>query len=73
MFDSKKDPFLEPGSWNLWETGKRMVLFSCPECGQITTIMLDVLSNGVVSGPVKCARPWCDFFQGVKLLGWEPG
>jgi len=68
----RKDLELSPGTWNLWSTGKRRVLFACPLCGDVGLISQEIGDDGVVSQAVQCPRLMCPFNETLKLLGWEP-
>jgi hypothetical protein len=61
-----------PGTWNLWQTGKNLLLFACPKCGDVFVILSPVKTDGLVQGKVKCTQPWCPFEDAVKLVGWKP-
>lgn len=71
MFESHRDVQLEPGSWSLWKTGRKVLIFSCPKCRKPKIIRQDVLSDGRLIGKVKCIEPLCPFDDEVTLLGWS--
>lgn len=70
MFESHHDVQLEPGSWSLWKTGKRALIFCCPTCRNPKIIRQDVVGTGDVVGEVVCIEPTCDFRKKVRLLDW---
>lgn len=70
--DLKKDPGLFPGTWNLWTTGKRRVLFACPICGDVGLINQEIKDDGTVTSSVQCPRLYCSFNEPVRLLEWTP-
>lgn len=72
MVKSPQDPFLLPGTWNLWKTGKHLLLFSCLRCGEVFVLLHRIKDNGVVSEIVRCTRKGCAWQDDVKLEGWIP-
>jgi len=70
--DLNKDPELAPGTWNLWSTGKRRILFACPLCGDVGLISHEIGDDGIVSQAVQCPGLMCGFLETIKLVGWEP-
>ena len=73
MFESPKDVQLEPGSWSLWRTGKKILIFACPCCKKPKIIRQDILSTGHVVGRVRCIERGCKFSENMKLLDWPVG
>lgn len=72
MLKSPRDPFLLPGTWNLWKTGKHLLLFSCLRCGEVFVLLLPVQDDGTVDGTVKCPKVGCPWTDQVRLEGWIP-
>jgi len=72
MLKSPCDPGLMPGTWNLWQTGKSLLLFACPKCGEVFVVISPVADNGLVQGKVKCTEKGCPFEDAVRLVGWKP-
>lgn len=72
MLESLKDQTLQPGTWNLWTTGKRQVLFGCPKCGQVTLLNHGISDDGTVTSRVRCGKLGCVFHDYVRLVGWTP-
>lgn len=72
MVDCKRDPELQPGTWNLWSTGKRRVLFACPLCGDVGLLNHEISDEGIVTPSVQCPSLNCTFHDMIKLLGWVP-
>jgi len=70
--DLGKNPLLPPGTWNLWNTGKRRILFACPVCGDVGLITQEVADDGWVSTNVRCPGLYCTFDERVRLVGWVP-
>jgi hypothetical protein len=73
MFESHKDVQLEPGSWSLWRTGRKILIFSCPTCRKPKIIRQDVLADGRVVGRVRCIERGCKFDDDLRLAGWVTG
>ncbi len=73
MFESRKDAQLEPGSWSLWKTGRRTLVFCCPLCRKPKIIRQDVVLDGRISGKVRCIEPGCRFNEEVRLHDWPAG
>lgn len=73
MYKSREDVQLEPGSWSLWRTGRRALIFCCPFCRQPKIIRQDVLRDGRIAGQVRCIEPGCKFQDDVTLVGWKQG
>lgn len=71
MLEYPRDPNLPPGTWNLWTTGKRRVLFSCPKCGDTGLLDHAVASDGSVTPSVQCTKPGCGFHENIRLSGWD--
>lgn len=72
MVDCQKDPNLAPGTWNLWTTGKRRILFCCPKCNQTGLLNHEIADDGTVTPSVQCPETGCGFHEMIKLVGWEP-
>lgn len=72
MLEYPKDPNLPPGTWNLWTTGKRRVLFSCPKCGQTGLLNHEIADDGTVTPSVQCPKTGCGFHEMIRLSGWSP-
>lgn len=72
MLKSQWDRFLFPGTWNLWKTGKNLLLLACPYCGEVFILLLPVEPNGHVQGKVSCPAEKCLWQDDVKLEGWDP-
>lgn len=70
MLECSKDTMLQPGTWNLWTTGKRRILFSCPKCGQVALLDHEISGDGTVTPSVECAKPGCSFHDDIRLVGW---
>lgn len=70
MLECLKDPTLQSGSWNLWTTGKRKVLFACPKCSHVALLNQKIADDGRVIQKVKCAKQGCKFHDHLRLLGW---
>ncbi len=68
----RKDPELPPGTWNLWSTGKRRVLFACPVCGDVGLLNHEIADDGTVTPSVQCPALYCTFHEMIKLAGWVP-
>lgn len=69
MLECPKDPTLQPGTWNLWTTGKRKVLFSCPRCNLVALLAHEIAPDGSVSPSVQCPKEGC-FHDTIRLMGW---
>lgn len=70
----QEDKMLLPGTWYLWKTGKRRILFACPLCGTITMIDEDEVSvsaGGMVAESIRCTNISCYFTDKVLLEGWK--
>jgi len=72
MLKSPRDPALMPGTWNLWQTGKNLLLFACPKCADVFVLLLPISSDGKTQGKVKCPLKGCKFEDQVLLVGWNP-
>ena len=72
MVECKKDAELQPGTWNLWVTGKRRVLFACPLCGDVGLLNHEIADDGIVTPSVQCPNIACTFHEMIKLLEWTP-
>lgn len=72
MVDCVKDPTLQPGTWNLWTTGKKRVLFACPLCGNVGLLDHEIAADGKVTPSVQCMKDGCSFHDMIRLLGWVP-
>ncbi len=70
MFESHRDAQLEPGSWSLWTTGRRTLIFSCPLCRKPKILRQDVLHDGRVVGKVRCIERGCLFNDELLLVDW---
>ena len=71
MVECPKNPELPPGTWNLWKTGKKGILFACPKCGDVGLLGHEIAADGKVT-LVQCPKLGCGFHDTVKLLEWEP-
>ena len=72
MLECPKDPTLQPGTWNLWTTGKRQVLFCCPTCGHVALLDKMIADDGMVTRSIQCGKAGCSFNQRIRLVGWKP-
>lgn len=72
MVRCPKDPALMRGTWNLWTTGKKRVLFACPKCSEVGLLDHDIADDGKVSPSVQCTKLGCGFHDDVILEGWVP-
>lgn len=72
MHEANRDRTLLNGTWNLWTTGKRKILFACPRCGFIRLLDDDVSPGGQVPAPVQCPGLKCGFHDTIRLLDWPP-
>jgi hypothetical protein len=72
MLECPKDPTLQPGTWYLWTTGKRRILFACPECSQVMLLQHEIAYEGSVIPIVECSQSECWFRDHVRLVGWIP-
>lgn len=72
MVNCPKDPTLAPGTWNLWTTGKRRILFACPKCGEVALLEHAITGDGNVIRDVQCIKLGCGFRDHIKLEGWIP-
>ncbi len=70
MFESHRDTQLEPGSWSLWTTGRRTLIFACPLCRKPKILRHIVHHSGLIEGLVRCIEPGCAFNDHVTLVGW---
>lgn len=66
------DTALVPGTWYLWQTGKKRVFLACPSCGGVAMIELDDLEeDGSILGGMKCRKLNCTFNDQITLIGWK--
>lgn len=72
MFKSPCDPSLMPGTWNLWQTGKNLLLFACPKCGDVFVILWDINRAGISTEKIRCPIKNCPFEDEVQFVGWDP-
>lgn len=72
MVNCPKDPTLGRGTWNLWTTGKKKILFSCPKCGEVGLLNHEVADDGKVTPSVQCMKLGCGFHDMITLDGWIP-
>lgn len=55
------------------DDGRRIAIFSCPECGNIASLSEhSIAEDGTVSPSVVHSRDGCNFHDWIKLLDW-PG
>jgi predicted RNA-binding Zn-ribbon protein involved in translation (DUF1610 family) len=72
MVECPRNQELPPGTWNLWKTGKRGILFSCPKCGDVGLLDHAIADDGEVTTLVQCPKLGCGFHDRIKLLDWGP-
>lgn len=61
------------GTWRFWAMGMRVgVILTCPDCGNDSTLVHEVRTNGDVEPSVVCRHRGCTFHAFIHLEDW-PG